>query len=123
MPFGKRFLGATLLATLAAGCGGSSPAAGTPPPGAVIVSAENILFVPGSVNAPAGEAFVLYFDNRDTVPHNAKLVDSSGQTIVGGGEPFTGPSARAVDVPALAAGTYKFLCDVHPEMSAVLIAD
>jgi plastocyanin len=87
----------------------------------VIVAAQNMVFVPSSVNAPAGEAFVLYFDNRDTVPHNAKLVDSAGQTIVTGGEPFTGPSARQTDVPALAAGTYKFLCDVHPDMTGELI--
>ena len=118
---GRGLLGAALSLALTCGCGGSSAAAGTPPPGAVVMTAVNLAFVPSSVNAPAGEGFVLYFDNRDTVPHNARLVDGTGKTIVSG-EPFTGPSARAANVPALAPGTYKLLCDVHPDMTAELIA-
>ena len=116
-----RLLGATLALALAAACGGSGTVAGTPPPGAVIVTALNLVFVPSSVNAPAAQGFVLYFDNRDTVMHNARLVDGAGTTIVTG-ELFTGPSARVADVPALAAGTYRLLCDVHPDMVGELIA-
>lgn len=118
----RRLLGATLALALAIGCGGSSPPAGTAPPGAVVVTAQNEAFVPYSVDAPAGEGFVLYFDNRDTSLHNARLVDSTGNTIVPG-EPFTGPGARIADVPALAAGTYKLICDVHPGMVGELVAN
>ncbi|MEP7158637.1 MAG: cupredoxin domain-containing protein [Chloroflexota bacterium] len=123
---GRGLLGAalalTLALTLGAGCGGSSAAAGTPPPGAVVLTAQNELFVPNSISAPAGEAFVLYFDNRDTSLHNAHLVDASGATIIPG-ELFNGPSARIENVPALTAGTYKILCDVHPNMFGELIAN
>jgi plastocyanin len=87
---------------------------------AAVVAAENLVFTPVLVRAPAGEGFELFFDNRDTVPHNARLVDGTGQTIVQT-EVFTGPSARVVDVSALVAGTYRLLCDVHPEMSGELI--
>lgn len=116
---GKCLASAALL--LAAACGGGATAAGTPPPGAVVLAAENLVFISRALSAPAGHAFVLYFENRDSVLHNARLVDGTGQTIVSG-ELFTGPSARVADVPALTSGTYKFLCDVHPDMTAELIA-
>jgi plastocyanin len=85
------------------------------------VAAANLVFVPSSVSASAGQEFVLYFDNREPVLHNARLVDGTGKTIVEG-EVFAGPSARVSDVPPLVAGTYTILCDVHPEMKAELIA-
>ena len=87
-----------------------------------MLTAQGDAFVPSSVSAPAGEAFVLWFDNRDTSLHNAHLVDASGATIIPG-QLFNGPSARIENVPALAAGTYKILCDVHPGMVGELIAD
>lgn len=111
-----------LTLALAGACGGSSTAVGTPPPGAVVVAAQNEVFVPYSVSAPAGEGFVLYFDNRDASLHNAKLVDGSGTVIVPG-ELFAGPGSRSASVPALAAGTYKLICDVHPDMAGELIAN
>jgi plastocyanin len=117
-----RLLGAALTLALVTACGGSPPVAVTPPPGAVVVAAQNEAFVPYSVTAPAGEAFVLYFDNRDNALHNAKLVDGSGTVIVPG-ELFTGPGARVAAVPALTAGTYKLVCDVHPGMIGELIAN
>lgn len=104
------------------GCGGGSPGAGTPPPGAVVITAQSEVFVPSSITAPAGQAFVLYFDNRDTSLHNVRVVDGSGATMFTG-ELFTGPSTRAANVPALAAGTYKLLCDVHPDMRGELVAN
>ena len=116
---GKGLLGAALL--LAAACGSGGTVAGTAPPGSIVVVAENLVFLPRTVNAPAGEQFVLYFDNRDSVLHNVRVVDGAGQNIMAG-EVFTGPGARVADVPALAVGTYRLLCDVHPGMTGELIA-
>ena len=118
-PLRGLLVGAAVL--LAAGCGASSPPAGTPPPGAVVVTAVDLEFAPNPVTAPADEAFVLYFENRDTVLHNAKVVNGSGSTVIPG-ELFTGPSARVANAPALAAGTYRIVCDVHPDMQGELIA-
>jgi len=35
----------------------------------------------------------------------------------------TGPGAPVFDVPALEAGTYVFLCPVHPNMTGTLVVD
>jgi plastocyanin len=113
--------GAVAVAALASACGGSPAAPLTPPPGAAQLYAANLAFQPLSMSAPAGQPFVLFFDNREASPHNVRLVDAAGQALVAT-DVFTGPGAQIADVPALAAGTYRLLCDVHPDMHAELIA-
>jgi plastocyanin len=38
------------------------------------------------------------------------------------GEIFNGVETRVYDVPALPAGTYGFVCTVHPNMTGTLTA-
>ena len=38
------------------------------------------------------------------------------------GAVFSGPATRWYAVPALAPGTYRFVCDVHPSMTGRLVA-
>ena len=106
-------------ATALVGC--SSGPAQTQPPGSVYLSARDIAFVESSVGGPAGEAFQVYFENLDSVPHNVNVVGSDGVSVAKT-DVFNGPSGRILDVPALAAGTYKLYCEVHPEMKAELVA-
>jgi plastocyanin len=58
------------------------------------------------------------FDNQDTTtsPHNWALKDPSGNKVQLGGDTsfFSGPAKREYQVPALAAGEYSYLCEVHP---------
>lgn len=121
----RRLLTAAALvaaaAALSVACQGSPPAPQTPPPGAVYVSANQLVFEQAVVQAPAGEAFQMWFENREAIPHNVHVVDGSGASIMRG-EVFNGPGARLHDIPALAPGTYKILCDVHPDMTAELVA-
>jgi plastocyanin len=117
------FTALALTAALAvSGCQSAGPGIGTPPPGAIVVSANFSKFEQPSVQAPAGVAFVIWFENRENVPHNVHVVENSGANIALG-EIFNGPAARPLDVPALAAGTYKLLCDVHPDMISELVAN
>jgi plastocyanin len=97
----------------------SSPAAA----GAVLhISAQNIAFDTNQLEAPAGQAFVLEFNNNDPgVPHNVEIKDANGMSMFKG-QIITGPATISYQVPALAAGSYMFVCDVHPNMTGTLTA-
>jgi plastocyanin len=94
----------------------TQPAAG----GGPVVTAANIAFEPTDLAAPAGEPFKLTLVNKDAgVPHTIAITGPDGSELFVG-EIFTGPGARTFDVPALAAGSYAFLCKVHPNMTGTL---
>ena len=122
----RSHVAAAVLVTVAAfvviGCQESVPTLpSTPPPGAVVVSANQQQFEQAVVNVPASTPFTIWFENRESVPHNVNVVDVAGASQAKG-DIFTGPAARALEVPALAAGNYRIICDVHPDMSAQVIA-
>ena len=73
-------------------------------------------FDPTELVAASGLAFKIEFDNQDTgVPHNFVLKNPDGSNVdIGDTAFFNGPEARTYDVPALNAGAYPFVCDVHP---------
>lgn len=112
------------LAVVAAACsggpGGSIGLAATAPAGAISVTAKDIKFTTPSITAPAGEAFQIFLDNQDSAPHNVAIKDGSG-TVAFKGELVTSTQVT-YDVAALAAGTYEFYCEVHPEMKGTLTA-
>ena len=85
------------------------------------LSAQNIAFDTNHLEAPAGQAFVLEFDNNDPgVPHNVEIKDATGSSLFKG-QIITGPAKVSYQVPALAAGSYTFVCDVHPNMTGTLV--
>ena len=113
-------LAAGVLA-LAAACASSPPApVASPPPGAVVVTADHEAFIEQQVVAPAGAPFTLYFENRESEPHNVRLWDASGASVAET-EIVGGPTARMVDVAALQPGVYRLTCDVHPDMKSQLV--
>jgi len=104
-----------------AGCSSNPPAPiPSPPPGAVVVTAAQTRFLESRVEAPAGAAFTIYFENRDSADHNVHVWDAAGASVMAG-QIFGGPAARTENVPALTAGTYRVTCDIHPEMTAELL--
>jgi plastocyanin len=111
-----------------AGPGPSTPASAGPGPSAsapasaatVQLSAQNIQFDTDHLAAPAGQGWVLEFANNDPgIPHNVEILDANGASVFKG-EVVTGPTTTSYQVPALAAGSYTFLCDVHPTMTGTL---
>jgi plastocyanin len=123
-------LGLLALAALLAACSTADaapattgPAAGDPGSSTVTIVAKDLSFSQPQITVPAGTAFELTFDNRDGAPHNVAIyTDSSASTKVSVGEIFNGPGQKAQPVPALAAGTYFFRCDVHQNMTGTIVA-
>jgi plastocyanin len=84
------------------------------------IAAQNIEFDTNHLDAPAGQAFTLEFDNNDPgIPHNVEIKDASGASRFKG-QIVTGPMKVSYQIPALEAGTYMFVCDVHPNMTGTL---
>jgi len=111
------------IVTLAACSTGSSGRTVEPSidPDAVVIAADDLVFSASTLSAPADEPFQIAFDNQESAPHNVAIYrDDSATEKVFGSDPFSGPAVVTYDVPALAAGTYYFRCDVHLDMAGEL---
>jgi plastocyanin len=120
--------GAAAGATTAPGAGGGTTGGVTPastgpslPAADAVVTAEGTAFTTPVVTVPAGKAFTIAFDNRDQAPHNVSISDAAGKQVFKG-EIVTGPKVTVYDVPAIQAGTYPFVCSVHPNMTGSITA-
>ena len=91
------------------------------PAATVELAAENLAFDRSSVRFPAGVVVALTLDNRDPgILHNVAIYPSSGGDPVFRGETFTGIQTETYLVGPLPAGSFRFVCDVHPTMSGTL---
>jgi plastocyanin len=115
----------------ASGAGASGPppasgepgASGAPPPSGaaadVTITAQGVAFVETTITAPADKPFTIAFVNNDQgTPHNVALHEGSptGREAFKG-EIFPGVATKVYEVPPLPAGTYGFICTVHPNMT------
>ena len=106
-----------LLCLLVVACGGP---AGTPagtPAVTLNLSANNLVFDQAVLTVPADATFAIDFTNHEVAPHNVSV---RGNGAVRDGETFSGPGSRHYVFAGLPAGSYTFLCAVHPEMTGVL---
>jgi len=90
--------------------------------GAVVEeSAKNVEFVVKDLTAAADTPFTIHFKNEDApgVPHNIEIKDAAGAVLFKG-DIIDGGKEINYAVPALAAGTYPFICTVHPNMTGTL---
>jgi plastocyanin len=86
------------------------------------IEAEGVAFKESTLTAPAGQAFKIDFKNKDAgTPHNVAIhQDSPTGAEIFKGDIFPGVAEKTYDVPALQAGTYGFVCSVHPNMTGTL---
>lgn len=103
------------------GDGGGGMPAESPDPAPVIAAEAVTSFTLSRLVVPADTALQLTFENRqDGVPHNVAILQGSASVFMG--EVFPGVDMRVYEVPALAAGEYRFVCSVHPPMTGTLVA-
>jgi plastocyanin len=84
--------------------------------------AQNIAFDQAEITVPANTTFTINFDNRDSgIPHNVAIhKDSPTGEAVFTGDIVTGPAQKVYTIGGLNAGTYAFVCSVHPNMTGKL---
>jgi plastocyanin len=101
------------------GGGGGDNAGGG---GAPTLAASNLTYSTDQLSWAADTPTTLTFDNQDAgTPHNFSIYSDDAYTDnVFKGDLVTGPATQEYQIPALAAGTYFYRCDVHPTMNGTL---
>ncbi|HVM20918.1 MAG TPA: multicopper oxidase domain-containing protein [Egibacteraceae bacterium] len=102
-----------LVLTVAMSLTGTTPtsastaaAGGAVEPTALTVEMKEFEFVPAELQAEAGSEITITAANTGQAEHNIALVDGPGSEIAQAGQETT------LDVGALEAGTYEFICEV-----------
>lgn len=115
---------AAILAVLAislVSCAGAPTASPAGTPAVTLeISALNLVFDRNQLTVIAGAPFAIHFENLDVGPHNLSIRGAPTAMV---GEVFTGPADRTYYFPALPAGTYTFVCDVHLEMTGTVLSE
>ena len=118
-------LGLVALAAVTAACSGASAApsgpVATPPAGAVVIVAKDLAWQPSAVTVKAGEPVTIVMDNQEDAPHNLFVKDSAGAEVFKG--EIVSKQQITYELPALTAGTYPFICEVHPNMTGTITAE
>ena len=130
-------LGVFVFALVGGACGGGAEPAQNAPPAApragattptaapacapsgtaLEITAEEEHFDKDCLAAPANQAFTIEFHNEAKgVPHNVAIKSTSLIKTFFSGKVISGVKSIDYNVPALAAGTYRFRCDVHPSV-------
>ena len=121
--------GVVLTGVLIVGCGAgtATPAPNAAPAnvvvGELVLLAKDLAFTPTEATMTAGTALTVVMDNQDAgVPHNVQLLGGMGDgTEVAKTEIVAGVAEASFSIPPLVPGTYRYICEVHPNMTGTLI--
>jgi len=97
----------------------SAPPQATLGPDATIldIAASQVKFDKSELDAPAGKLFGIKFTNNDAgTPHDVDIRKSDGTTVVVDNPTINGVADTTYSIPALDAGSYTFICSVHPTL-------
>jgi plastocyanin len=121
------------IAALLVACGGAAADPGTNDGaartatvtnGLVEVSSDNLAFDVDVIEAPAGEDFTIRLTNLENIPHNLSVYTERGGTLIALGAVITQDQTDEIEIPALEAGEYFFVCDLHvSEMNGTLVVE
>jgi len=117
-------LGLVAAAAISAACSSAAaqplPAGPVNPSGPTIV-AKDMDFAPSTVEIAANKNVTIHFDNQDSAPHNVAIYkDATASEKISIGDIVSSSKTDQV-VPALAAGTYFFRCDIHTNMTGTIV--
>lgn len=86
------------------------------PGGGIEIEAESSLFDTQCVATKAATPFTITFKSRDAnQTHNVAIArDEAGASVIFRGDPVIGNKDVTYSVPAIAKGSYFFLCQFHP---------
>jgi len=99
-----------------AGGGTQAPSATLGPNDTVVaLVAQNIAFDKTALDVPADKPFGISLDNKDVagLQHNVEIKDASGN-VVADPTPIDGGTQTTYAYEPLKAGTYTFICRIHP---------
>jgi plastocyanin len=91
--------------------------------GAVTITAADLAFDANVIQAPAGEAFTITLVNNDSVPHNISVYTEEGGTSISEGTIINAGETTQIEVEALEAGEYFWVCDLHTDMNGALVVE
>jgi len=93
----------------------AAPSGGGIPAGALPVVAKGFAFDTKSLEVAAAKPFVIYLENQDPpgTPHDVEIRSPTGSKLQGQ-PPVDGGASKAYEFTALEAGTYTFICSIHP---------
>ena len=92
--------------------------------GTVAISADDLEFDANVIQATAGEGFTVTFSNLETEPHNWSIYTEEGGDPIAQGAVIGEGETDEIVVPALDAGEYFFVCDVHPaDMTGTVVVE
>jgi plastocyanin len=111
-----------ILALVVTACGGGATPAPTYPPGSIVVTAKDRKFDLDTIRLKADSEVALVFINRDGDMHNLAIRSRSGfdGDLIFRFDPV-GTSTEVLTVGPIPAGTYYFLCEVHPSMRGTVV--
>ena len=106
-------------ANTAAGGPGASPAASEPaatPGTAFDLTAKNITYEEKAFTVPANTDFTITFTNADTpgITHDVDIRAADKTTVLQNQDVTNGGSKSTYTYKGLPAGTYVFICSIHP---------
>ena len=99
-----------------AGGGTAAPQATLPANATILkLTAASIAYDVKTLTAPAGAAFGIDFTQQDSGVggHNVEIRDSGGKTLFKG-QVLTDPGETTYTIAPLTAGSYTYICSVHP---------
>ena len=85
--------------------------------GPVTIVAVDVQFEPDELSVPVGSVDFVIDNQDDGIPHNFHV---EGEGVDETTELEKGPVTQELTVDFPAAGTYEFICDIHPAMKGTV---